>query len=146
MLLSENQLMVRDAARRFATEALAPNAAEWDRNRTFPTAVIHQMGELGLLGMLIPPEYDGAGLDHISLAVAMEEIAAGDGAIATSMGVQNSVVTVPIWKFGTAEQKERFLKPLARGEWFGRFCAFLPAGEAAHRAVRRGKARCRRRR
>ena len=136
MLLSENQTLVRDAARRFAHAALAPFAAAWDRDRTFPAAVLHQMGELGLLGMLIPPEYDGAGLDHVSLAVAIEEIAAGDGATSTIMSVQNSVVTVPIWKFGTEAQKHRFLKPLARGEMFGAFCLTEPQAGSDAAAIK----------
>ena len=126
MLLSEEQIIVRDMARRFAAEALAPHAAEWDRNRTFPAAALRQMGELGLLGMLVPPDFDGAGLDHVSLAVAIEEIAAGDGATSTIMSVQNSVVCMPLLKFGTAEQKEKFLKPLARGEQIGAFCLTEP--------------------
>ncbi len=126
MLLSEDQIIVRDMTRRFATEALAPHAAEWDRNRTFPAAALRQMGELGLLGMLVPAELDGAGLDHVSLAIALEEIAAGDGATSTIMSVQNSVVCMPLLKFGTAEQQERFLRPLARGEQLGAFCLTEP--------------------
>jgi alkylation response protein AidB-like acyl-CoA dehydrogenase len=126
MLLSEDQIMVRDMARRFAREALAPHAAAWDRDRTFPADALRQMGELGLLGMLIPPEFDGAGLDHVSLAVALEEIAAGDGATSTIMSVQNSVVCMPLLKFGTPEQKAQFLKPLARGAQLGAFCLTEP--------------------
>jgi butyryl-CoA dehydrogenase len=126
MLLNDDQLIVQAMARRFANEALAPHAAEWDRNRTFPAAALRQMGELGLLGMLVPAELDGAGLDHVSLAIALEEIAAGDGATSTIMSVQNSVVCMPLLKFGTAEQQERYLKPLARGEQLGAFCLTEP--------------------
>jgi len=126
MLLNADQIMVRDMARRFASEALAPNAAEWDRNRTFPRAAVHQMGELGLMGMLVPQEYDGPGMDHVSMAVALEEIAAGDGATSTIMSVQNSVVCMPLLKFGTEAQKDTWLRPLARGEKLGAFCLTEP--------------------
>ena len=126
MLLNEAQLMVRDMARRFATEVLAPNAAAWDRDRTFPRDAVRQMGELGLMGMLVPTEYDGPGLDHVAMAVALEEIAAGDGATSTIMSVQNSVVCMPLLKFGTEAQKAQFLRPLARGEMLGAFCLTEP--------------------
>lgn len=126
MLLNDDQILVRDMARRFATEVLAPNAAAWDRDRTFPRDAVRQMGELGLMGMLVPPEFDGPGLDHVSMAVALEEIAAGDGATSTIVSVQNSVVCMPLLKFGTPEQKERFLRPLARGELLGAFCLTEP--------------------
>lgn len=126
MLLNEAQLMVRDMARRFATEVLAPNAAAWDRDRTFPRDAVRQMGELGLMGMLVPTEYDGPGLDHVAMAVALEEIAAGDGATSTIMSVQNSVVCMPLLKFGTEAQKAQFLRPLARGEILGAFCLTEP--------------------
>ena len=126
MLLNDDQILVRDMARRFATEVLAPNAAAWDRDRTFPRDAVRQMGELGLMGMLVPPEFDGPGLDHVSMAVALEEIAAGDGATSTIVSVQNSVVCMPLLKFGTPEQKERFLRPLAHGELLGAFCLTEP--------------------
>ena len=126
MLLTDDQILVRDMARRFATEVLAPNAAAWDRDRTFPRDAVRQMGELGLMGMLVPPEFDGPGLDHVSMAIALEEIAAGDGATSTIVSVQNSVVCMPLLKFGTEEQKERWLKPLARGELLGAFCLTEP--------------------
>lgn len=126
MLLSEEQTLVQAMARRFATESLAPQAAEWDKTRTFPRAALQQMGALGLLGMLIPPEFDGAGLDHVALAVAIEEIAAGDGATSTIMSVQNSVVCVPLLRFGTPAQQERYLKSLARGDLLGAFCLTEP--------------------
>ena len=126
MLLTETQIMVRDMARRFATESLAPHAAEWDRHHTFPRDALRHMGELGLLAMLLPPEWEGAGMDHVALAVALEEIAAGDGATSTVMSVTNSVVCIPIFKFGTPAQKERWLRALAKGEIFGAFCLTEP--------------------
>ncbi len=136
MLLSEDQLIVRDMARRFATEVLAPAAARWDRERVFPAAALRQMGDLGMLGMLVPPEFDGAGLDHVSLAIALEEIAAGDGATSTIMSVQNSVVCMPILRFGTTEQKEKFLRPLARGAQIGAFCLTEPHAGSDAAAIR----------
>jgi alkylation response protein AidB-like acyl-CoA dehydrogenase len=101
------------------------------------------MAALGLFGVLIPEEWDGAGADHVSLALALEEIAAGEGAVSTIMSVTNSLVTVPILKYGTPEQKERFLRPLARGEMLGTFCLTEPhtgsdAGAIRTRAVRDG--------
>ncbi len=126
MQLSEEQKLIRDTARSFAQEALAPNAAEWDRDSTFPEDALKQMGEVGLLGMLVPEEWDGAGTDHVAYALAIEEIAAGDGACSTIMSVHNSVACVPILRYGTEEQKQRFLKPMARGELLGAFALSEP--------------------
>jgi alkylation response protein AidB-like acyl-CoA dehydrogenase len=143
MLLSEEQTMIRDMARAFAQEQLAPHAADWDRDSTFPRDALVQMGELGLLGMLVPEGYDGAGVDHVAYALALEEIAAGDGSTSTIMSVHNSVACMPVYKFGDEVQKETFLKPLARGEQLGCFCLTEPqAGSDAAalrcRAVRDG--------
>src|SRR5690554_4650406 len=113
MILDSDQLMIRDMARRFAAERLAPHAAEWDRNGTFPAEALKEMGELGLLGMLVPSEWGGAGADHVAYALALEEIAAGDGATSTIMSVHNSVACVPILKYGTDAQREKFLRPMA---------------------------------
>lgn len=126
MILSEEQEMIRDMARAFAQEQLAPHAAEWDRTATFPDAAIRQMGELGLLGMVVPEEWDGAGADHVAYALAIEEVAAGDGSCSTIMSVHNSVACMPILKFGTTAQKERFLRPMARGELLGAFVLTEP--------------------
>lgn len=142
MRLSEEQTMIRDMARDFAREQLAPHAAEWSRDATFPGAALRQMGELGLMGMLIPEAWDGAGADHVSYALAVEEIAAGDGACSTIVSVQ-CLASMCILKFGTDAQKERFLKPMARGVWIGAFCLSEPqaGSDAANlrtRAVRDG--------
>ena len=126
MLLSEEQTMIRDMARAFAAEQLAPNAGERDRTHTFPTDAIRQMGELGLLGMLVPEKWDGAGAGHVALALALEEVAAGDGSCSTIMSVHNSVACMPILKFGSEQQKERFLRPMARGELLGAFALTEP--------------------
>lgn len=126
MTLSDEQRLIRDTARSFAREQLLPNAAAWDRDSTFPEEALKQMGGLGLLGMLVPEEWDGAGADHMAYALAIEEIAAGDGACSTIMSVHNSVACVPILRFGSRAQKERFLKPMARGERLGAFALSEP--------------------
>lgn len=126
MLLSEEQTMIRDMARAFAAEQLAPNAGEWDQTHAFPADAIRQMGELGLLGMLVPEEWGGAGAGHVALALALEEVAAGDGSCSTIMSVHNSVACMPILKFGSEQQKERFLRPMARGELLGAFALTEP--------------------
>ena len=126
MLLDERQEMVRDMARRFARERLAPKAAERDASGAFPAEDIAEMGRLGLLGMLVPEEWGGAMADHVAYAVALEEIAAGDGAVSTIMSVHNSVGCVPILRFGTDAQKDRFLRPMASGTALGAFCLTEP--------------------
>ena len=143
MRLEEHQIMVRDTAREFAENELKPNAAKWDAHHTFPAEAIAGLGELGFLGMLVPEEYGGAGMDHVAYALALEEIAAGDGATSTIMSVHNSVGCMPILKFGTEAQKQEFLIPMARGEKIGAFCLTEPqAGSDASalrtRAVRDG--------
>ncbi len=118
--------MVRDMARQFASEKLSPNAARWDAESTFPSAAIKEMGELGLLGMVVPERYQGAETDSISYAMALEEIAAGDGACSTIMSVHNSVGCLPVYRYGTDAQKEQWLPKLARGEMLGAFCLTEP--------------------
>src|SRR6202030_1321405 len=141
MILSQQQAMVQETARNFAAERLKPFAAEWDRDSTFPREAIAAMGKLGLMGMLVPESYDGAGSDHVSYALALEEIAAGDGSCSTIMSVHNSVGCAPLLKFGTPEQKERFLKPMARGEMLAAFCLTEPEAGSDASAI---KARARR--
>ena len=126
MILSDEQKLIRDTARSFAREHLAPHAAAWDRDSSFPGDALKQMGELGLLGMLVPEEWDGAGADHVAYALAIEEIATADGACSTIMSVHNSVACVPILRYGSEKQKERFLKPMARGEMLGAFALSEP--------------------
>jgi hypothetical protein len=143
MLLTETQQMVRDTMRGFARAELAPHAAAWDREHAFPRAALHALGALGALGMVVPERWGGAGMDYVSLAVALEEIAAGDGATSTIVSVQNSVVCGPLNAFGSDAQKERYLPSLARGETFGCFCLTEPhvgsdAGAITTRAERRG--------
>ncbi len=126
MQLSEEQTLIRDTARAFAREQLAPKAAEWDRQSRFPKEAVAEMGRLGFLGMVVPGEWDGAGADHVSYALTMIEVAAGDGACSTIMSVHNSVACMPVLTYGTTEQKERFLRPMARGEILGAFCLTEP--------------------
>ena len=126
MLFSETQLMIRDAAREFAQGTLAPNSADWDRNATFPKEALAEMGKLGFMGMQVPEEWGGSGVDHVAYALAVEEIAAGDASTSTIMSVHNSVVCMPVLKYGTTEQKEKFLRRLAKGEMLGCFCLTEP--------------------
>ena len=131
--LTEEQRMIRDAAREFATEVLVPNAGQWDREASIPDAVIRQLGELGLLGMIVPAELGGTYSDYTAYALAMEEIAAGCASCATLMSVHNSVGCGPILKFGTDAQKAEYLPKLASGEVIGAFCLTEPqAGSEAN--------------
>jgi len=143
MLLSPEQQQIRDTLRAFARDELAPNAAAWDRDHTFPRDALRALGALGVLGIVVPETWGGAGLDYVSLAVALEEIAAGDGATSTIVSVQNSVVCGPINAFGSDAQKTRYLPSLAGGEQLGCFCLTEPqtgsdASAIATRADRRG--------
>jgi alkylation response protein AidB-like acyl-CoA dehydrogenase len=126
MILTQEQEMIRDTMRAFAQERLAPFAAEWDKNHTFPAEALKELGELGALGMVVPEEWDGAGMDYMSLVLTLEEIAAGDGATSTIVSVQNSLACGITMKYGTDAQKEEWLKPLARGEKLGCFCLTEP--------------------
>jgi len=138
MLLDDDHRMIRDTARRFAAERLAPGAAARDRDAVFPAEEIAALGRLGLLGVTIPVAYDGAGADHLALALALEEIAVGDAAVATVMSGHNAVGCMPVLKFGSDEQKERFLRPMARGEMLSNFCLTEPQGgsDASHQKTR----------
>jgi len=126
MNLTEEQTLIRDMARRFATEKLAPGAAERDRTATFPRGAFNELGELGLLGMMTPAEWDGAEAGHVSYALALEEIAAADASLSTIVSVHNGVGQLPILGFGTEQQKQKYLKPLARGEMLGAFALTEP--------------------
>ncbi|MCY1254278.1 Acyl-CoA dehydrogenase [compost metagenome] len=130
---TEQQTMIRDSARAFASERLAPGAAQWDRDGRLPDDVVAEMGALGLLGMIVPEEWGGTYTDYIAYALAIEEVAVGCAASATLMSVHNSVGCGPILHFGTDEQKERYLPRLASGELIGAFCLTEPqAGSEAH--------------
>lgn len=133
MLLNEDPIVVRDRARRFAAESLAPRSAHWDEAHDVPRDVIDKLGALGLMGMLVPQEWDGAMSDRIAYGAALEEIAAGNGAISTIMSVHNSVRYVPILRFGNDAQ---FLRSMARGEALGAFCLTEPQAGSDASALR----------
>ncbi|HEV2146213.1 MAG TPA: acyl-CoA dehydrogenase family protein [Longimicrobiaceae bacterium] len=119
--MTPEQQQIRDLAREFAENELRPRAEEWDREAHFPREVVEKLGELGFLGMLLPEEWDGLALDTLSYLLALEQIAWGDASVAVAMGVHNSLPTQMILAQGTDAQKERFLRPMARGEWLGGF-------------------------
>jgi alkylation response protein AidB-like acyl-CoA dehydrogenase len=125
-MLTEEQRLIRDTARDFAREQLAPFAAERDREAKAPIEVLRAMGKLGLMGMTVAPEWGGAGADFLSYVLAMEEIAAGDGGISTIMSVNNSPVCAAIETYGSPEQKRQWLTKVARGEAMGAFCLTEP--------------------
>ena len=126
MILNDDQRMIRDTLRDFARERLAPNAAQWDREHTFPREALEELAGLGVWGMVVPEEWGGPGLDYVSLAIAIEEIAAGDGATSTIMSVQNSLVCGILNKYGNDAQKARWLRGAATGELLGCFCLTEP--------------------
>jgi len=143
MLLSEDHRAVQDAVRAYVQDRIAPKAAEWDKSHHFPKAELRGLAELGCYGVAVPTEYDGAGLDYLALAIILEEIAAGDGATSTVVSVNNCPVCSILMAFGNDEQKQRFLKPLARGDQLGAFCLTEPhvgseAGGLKTTAVREG--------
>jgi len=135
-LLTEDQRLVRDAARDFAQSVLAPHAAQWDRDAALPDEVVRQMGELGLLGMLVPEAQGGTKTDDLAYALAIEEIAAGCASCSTLMSVHNSVGCVPILRFGTAAQQAQWLPRLAAGEVIGAFCLTEPQAGSEADALR----------
>lgn len=124
--LTEEQIAVRDAARDFAQNVLKPGVIERDRDQRFPAEEIKQLGELGFMGMMVSPEYGGSGMDTVSYVLAMEEISKVDASASVCMSVNNSLVCWGIEKFGTEEQKQKYLKPLASGEKIGAFCLSEP--------------------
>ncbi|MCO6188569.1 acyl-CoA dehydrogenase [Rhizobium sp. L1K21] len=136
MILDETQEQIREAARSFAQERLAPGAAKRDEESIFPRDELTEMGELGFLGMLVPEAYGGSELGTVSYALALEEIAAGDGACSTILSVHSSVGCVPILRFGTEEQKKRFLPKLASGEWIGGFALTEPQAGSDASAIK----------
>lgn len=136
MQLTEEQTLIRDTARQFAQNELAPYAAEWDAHSTFPADAICKMAELGFLGMIAPPEWGGGGADQVAHSLALEEIAAGDAACSTIMSVHNSVGCMPIAAFGNEAQKERFLRPLATGKQLGAFALTEPQAGSDAAALR----------
>ncbi|HBM66072.1 MAG TPA: acyl-CoA dehydrogenase [Pseudomonas sp.] len=126
MLVNDEQQQIADAVRAFAQERLRPFAEQWDKEHRFPKEAIDEMAELGLFGMLVPEQWGGSDTGYVAYAMALEEIAAGDGACSTIMSVHNSVGCVPILCFGNEQQKEQFLTPLATGAMLGAFALTEP--------------------
>jgi alkylation response protein AidB-like acyl-CoA dehydrogenase len=141
--LTESQRLVYQAVAEFASQRVRPHAARWDREGVFPHEIVPQLAELGLLGLMVPEEYGGSGMDCVSAALAVERIAWGDGALALTVASHNSLCTAHILLFGNPEQKRRYLPRLARGKALGAWCLTEPhAGSDAAalrtRAERRG--------
>ena len=124
--LTEEQRAIQQAARDFAHAELAPHSERWDRESFFDRSIVGKLGALGFLGMLIPEAYDGLGLDTCTYLVALEEVAAVDASVAVLMSVHNSLPTQMLLRYGSEEQKQRYLKPMARGEWLGAFALSEP--------------------
>jgi butyryl-CoA dehydrogenase len=135
MILSQEHQMLRDAVRQYAREQLAPNAAAWDRDATFPKEALKGLAAMGLYGVAIPEEWGGAGMDHTALALALEQIATGDGATSTIVQVNNLAADI-LLGYGTREHKERYLKPLARGDLLGAFALSEPHTGSDASAIR----------
>lgn len=126
MLVNEEQQQIADAVRSFAQERLRPFAEQWDKDHRFPREAIEEMAALGLFGMLVPEQWGGSDTGYVAYAMALEEIAAGDGACSTIMSVHNSVGCVPILRFGSEQQKREYLTPLATGAMLGAFALTEP--------------------
>ncbi|ULR89105.1 acyl-CoA dehydrogenase family protein [Comamonas sp. B21-038] len=126
MLLNDDQTMIRDAVREFAQAELWPHAAQWDRDHVFPKAAHQGLAQLGAYGICVPDALGGAGLDYISLALVLEEIAAGDGGTSTAISVTNCPVNAILMRYGSDAQKKQWLAPLAKGEMLGAFCLTEP--------------------
>ena len=126
MLLNEDQIMIRDAVRDFAQRELWPKAAEWDKTHHFPHDVHKGLAALGAYGICVPEDLGGAGLDYLTLALVLEEIAAGDGGTSTAISVTNCPVNAILMRYGNAAQQKEWLMPLAQGEMLGAFCLTEP--------------------
>jgi alkylation response protein AidB-like acyl-CoA dehydrogenase len=140
---TEDQRLVHQTVREFASRELRPHARRWDAEGVFPRELVPRIAQLGLWGMVVPPEFGGSGVDAVSLALAIEALAWGDGGIALSVAAHNSLCVGHIVRAGTTQQKRAFLPRLASGEALGAWCLTEPgsgsdAGALATRAVRRG--------
>ena len=143
--LTEQQKEIQQLAREFARSEIAPHCGEWDRDAAMDPAILQRLAALGFLGMMVPEEYEGLGLDTVTYLVALEEIAAVDASVAVAMSVHNSLPTQMILRYGSEAQRQRFLPPMARGEWLGAFALSEPeagsdAAAMTTQAVRDGDA------
>jgi alkylation response protein AidB-like acyl-CoA dehydrogenase len=136
MILSEQHQMIREALRDFSQAQLAPFAAQWDRERSFPHAALRELAALGAFGVAVPESLGGAGLDYLSLALVIEEIAAGDGGTSTIISVNNCPVCSIGMAYANAEQQQQWLAPLARGAMLGAFCLTEPHAGSDASALR----------
>ena len=136
MLLNQDQEMIRDALRDFVREQITPHAARWDKEHEFPKGVHQGLAALGAYGICVPEELGGAGLDYVSLALVLEEIAAGDGGTSTVISVTNCPVNAILMKYGNASQQEQWLRPLAQGQMLGAFCLTEPHAGSDASALR----------
>jgi alkylation response protein AidB-like acyl-CoA dehydrogenase len=136
MILSEEQLLVQESARRFALARLAPHSAEWEQKAAFPPDIFKELGALGFMGMTVPTEWGGAGADNVAYSLALQEIAAGDGALATVVSGHNSVGVMPILNYGTEAQKQRYVRDLASGRKLTAFALTEPQGGSDAAAIR----------
>lgn len=135
-MYTEEQIQIRQSARQFAERELAPHAASREKAAHLPRELMQRLGALGMMGMLVPSEYGGAGADHVAYALAITELAAGDGACSTVVSVHNSLPCGILLHYGSEEQKERFLRPLAAGEHLGAFCLTEPEAGSDAAAIR----------
>ena len=126
MILNDDQIQVREAVRSFAQAELWPHAARWDKEHHFPKDAHRGLAALGAYGICVPEEFGGADLDYVTLALVLEEIAAGDGGVSTTISVTNCPVNAILMRYGNAQQKKNWLTPLARGEMLGAFCLTEP--------------------
>ena len=126
MLLSDDHRAIQDAIRTYVQDQIAPHAARWDKEHHFPAEQLKGLASLGCYGVAVPTEHDGAGLDYLALALILEEIAAGDGGTSTVISVNNCPVCSILMGFASEDQKQQFLKPLARGDMLGAFCLTEP--------------------
>src|SRR5438552_9118589 len=141
--LTEEQKLLRETCREFAEKELRPNARRWDREHRYPADTVKKAFELGLAGVAVPSEWGGAGMDNVAYALAIEEISRGDASVGVTLSVNNSLYCDPVLKYGTDAQKERWLKPFARGEKLGCFGLTEPqagsdAAEQRTTATRKG--------
>jgi len=126
MIISQEQSMLRDSLREFCRERIAPFSADWDRRHAFPAGVLKELAAPGVMGMTVPEKWRGADMDYLSLALAIEEIAAADASTSTIVSVQNSLACGILMNYGNDAQKDRYLSRLASGEWPGCFCLTEP--------------------
>ncbi|MDQ8018280.1 MAG: acyl-CoA dehydrogenase family protein [Bordetella sp.] len=141
MLLTPDQEAIRDAVREFAQEQLWPHAAQWDREHRFPKEAHQGLAALGAYGICVPEEHGGAGLDYLTLALVLEEIAAGDGGTSTAISVTNCPVNAILMRYGNAQQKKQWLEPLAQGNMLGAFCLTEPQAGSDASSLRTTAAR-----